>query len=1035
MMNTPHTTRRVGTAVLAALTLQTGNAQTAPTPAPREPKAAAESVHVLEAFVTTGSNIKRLDQEKTLPVTVFSSDMIEARDSATPMDLLAGIPQVTDIPSNETSTNAVAARGGNANVALRGLGAANTLVILNGRRTPFHPFNTSAVNVNTLPSFGLQQVEVLRDGASAIYGSDAVAGVINYVTRRKAVGAEYSVRYGFTEHGGGMDIKGDLGFGTTFAKGRGSWLMGLSLYHRDAIYWREREWSANANKSSQARAPWIVLGSTYDTATNVGVWPSFTVPGSTTTRWFYPTGAAGTGTPVLTTTALPRSLYANYNQFTTGQPRSARGQWYNRFDFDVSDSIRAFGEVSFYKAMSYTGRQPITLNVSDATVVLAADNPYNPFGSRFYNSAGAPNADGSARLTGAPQSITMSTLLLHEGGPERVEGNDTMYRLMAGVGGTIGKTSWTWETAALLGGVSAEDKALNSVRESLLKAAAQRTDASAWNPFGYTFKVQNGAVVADQPYRNPASVIGGFTQSANRYGHSKLASYDFRVGGNVYELWAGPIAGSTGVEWRYEFKEDHKDPFVSANPADSGLDPNNNDILVMSPKFNYAANRTIASGFAETVVPLIAPKNRIPLAQSLEFAASARFERYSDFGNTTKPKFGLTYKPVSFAMVRASINKGFRAPDLASLYQPPAFTVGSPPGTRDAVRNNFLTQTSVGLPADVQILAKTYTLSNPNLQPEESEGRSVGIAIDVPKIKGLSFSVDYWEITQNNLIQAKGRDVDLDNQLIRQYTQAQLAAGRNINDINIGSRSDPGDTAGGYVGDPNTLRLPVTAADRALYAQANARLSPANQMAPVGQWVGSISQDINSTGRNFTNGFDFSVSYSIPRTPLGQFRIGTEWTMFLNKFTKDNPTDIKSDDIVANTVAKYKSSTTLQWRQGAWSSAVSATYSSDVRSGATTTAANYNVLNQPDYIQVIYNNGTTVYAERGDDQLQVNYSLSYRFGRQSNRWVRNSSLRLGINNVLDEKPNQTNAAAGYSGGTGSSLWVGRAYTFTFSRQL
>ncbi|HEY1111656.1 MAG TPA: TonB-dependent receptor, partial [Opitutaceae bacterium] len=866
------------------------------------------------------------------------------------------------------------------------------------------------------------------------YGSDAVAGVINYVTRRKAEGAEYSVRYGITEHGGGMDIKGDFGYGKTFAGGKGSWLMGLSLYHRDAIYWREREWSANANKSVNARAPWNVPGSSYDTSTNVGRWPSFLVAGSGTTRWFYPTDSAGTGTPALTTTALPRSLYANYNDFTTGQPRSARGQMYNRIDFDLTEDVRLFGEISFYAAQSTTGRQPITLNSSDAVVTLNVNNPYNPFGSRFYSPTGAPNADGTARLTGTPQPITMSTLLLHEGGPEKVEGNDNMYRIMGGAAGRFGKSTWTWETAALLGGVSAEDKATNSVRESLLKAAAQRTDATAWNPFGYTFKVQNGAVVADQPYRNPDSVIQSFTQSANRYGHSKLASYDLRVGGEVWNTWAGPIMGSTGVEWRYEFKEDHKDPFVSSNPADSGLDPDNNDILVMSPKFNYSASRTIASAFAETVVPLIAPKSNLPLAKSLELAASVRFERYSDFGNTTKPKFGLTYKPLNFVMVRASINKGFRAPDLSSLYQPPAFTVGSPPGTRDAVRNNFLTQTSVGLPADIQVLAKTYTLANPNLQPEESEGRSVGIAVDVPKVRGLSFSVDYWEITQNNLIVAKGRDADLDAQLIRAYTQQQLAAGRNINDINIGYQTVPGEN-GGYVGDPNTLRAPVTDIDRALFAQANARLSPGSQMAPVGRWIGSKTQDINSAGRNFTNGFDFSVSYSLPRTPIGQFRLSTEWTMFLNKFTKETADDIKSDDIIANTVAKYKSSTTLQWRKGAWSSSLSGTYSSDVRSGANTTLTNYNALGQPDYIQVINNNGTITYYERGDDQLQINFSLGYRFGRDANRMLRNSSVRLGINNLLDREPNQTNSAAGYAGGTGSSLWVGRAYTLTFSRQL
>jgi iron complex outermembrane receptor protein len=1023
-------TRRVGAALLGALTLQSMVAQTAPATA--DGAAKKEDVQVLEAFVTTGSNIKRLDQEKTLPVSIFTTETIEARDSATPMDMLAGIPQITNIPNNETSTNAVAARGGNANVALRGLGAANTLIVLNGRRMPFHPFNTSAVNVNTLPTSGIQQIEVLRDGASSIYGSDAVAGVINYVTKKNPTGGEYSVRYGVTEHGGGMDGKLDVSYGTMFAKGKGTWITSLSLYNRDAIYLREREYSKSGNKAPGARAPFNVAGSSYDTTTATSIWPSFIVTGLSGTRWFFPASGVATDTPSLTTTALPRNLYADYNNYTVGQPISARGSLYNRVEYDLTDSIRAFAEIGAYAAKSRTTRQPITLSSSDAVVVLSADNPYNPYGSRFYSPTGANNADGTARLTGTPASVTMATLLLTEGGPEKIQGDDNQYRTLAGLTGKVGTTSWTWETAAMLGGVYATDKAINSVRESALKAAALRTDATAWNPFGYTFKVANGAVVVDKPYTNPQSVQDAYTVSANRYGHSKIASYDLRFSGEVVDLWAGPIATSTGLEWRYEFKEDHKDPYASLNPVDSGLDPTNNDILVMSPKVNYAASRTIASVFAETVVPLIAPKNKLSFTQSLEFSASARIERYSDFGNTTKPKFGLTWKPVSRLMVRASLNKGFRAPDLADLYQPPSFTVGSPPGTRDTVRNNFLTQTSVGLPADAQVLAKTYSLGNPGLQPEESEGRSIGIAVDVPKVKGLSFTVDYWEITQNNLIVAKGRDATLDDQLLRQYTQAQLAAGKNVNDIDIGYRVTPGDTSGNYKGDPNTLRLPVTAADKALYTTANAKLSPANQMAPVGQWVGSVSQTINSTGRNFTNGFDFSVAYSIPRTPIGQFRISTEWSEFLNKFTKDTPTDIKDDDIISLTIPKWKGSSTVQWRKENWSSSLNLTYTGMVRSGATTTAANYAVLNNPGYIRVINNNGTISYVEEGKDTTQLNGSVSYRFPKDANRWFRDKTVRLGINNLLDQKPNPTNAAAGYSGTTGSSLWVGRAYTLTVS---
>lgn len=161
----------------------------------------------------------------------------------------------------------------------------------------------------------------------------------------------------------------------------------------------------------------------------------------------------------------------------------------------------------------------------------------------------------------------------------------------------------------------------------------------------FTFKVVNNAVVADQSYQNPASVRGGYTQAATRYGNTRIDSFDARASGDVIDLWSGPVGVSFGTEWRRDFKLDRKLPFIGRNPADSGLDPNDNDIVVMSPREVFRASRTIASAYAETAIPLVARKNNVPLVRSFDLSASARFERYSDFGNTTKPKFGLTWRP------------------------------------------------------------------------------------------------------------------------------------------------------------------------------------------------------------------------------------------------------------------------------------------------------------------------------------------------------------------------------------------------------
>ena len=1006
---------------------------------------------VMEAFVTTGSNIKRLDQENTLPVTVFSMSELQTRDSATSMDLLIGIPEITNIPANESSLNAVAARGDNANAALRGLGAANTLILLNGRRAPMEPFNTSSVNVNTLPTSGLQQIEVLRDGASSIYGSDAVAGVINYVTDKKPHGGAISQRFGMTQHGGGMDYKLDINYGNTFAEGKGSYVFQYSGYARQKIMYGQRDVSRYTDRLAQARAPWNVTGSAYDGLSQVGVWPQF-IPGTSTSNTatfaLYPKSGNPTDLPTInaysTTALIPRSLLVDYNLFSVGQPRTDRNTVFGHMEYDLTPSITFFAEGNFYLSHSDLGRQPMTLSASDSRVFMGVDNPFNPYGSRFYSATGAPNADGTARLTGTPQQLTVAAVLLWDDGNEQIKAMDSQTRLLTGLRGKIGSSSWNWEMGLMAGTVYANDEPKNEMMDSWTRAAALRTDATAWTPFNYTFKVANGAVVADKPYVNPQSVMNTMRRSANRFGHSKIASWDFRLTGNLLNLWAGPIQASTGLEWRYEFKEDHKDQFASVNgPGTIGgdgqpLDPANNDFIVMSPKYNYSAGRVIASGYIETQIPLAAPKNNIPFAKNASLNASLRTEHYSDFGYTTKPKFGGDWRPLSWLMVRGSFNKGFRAPDLADLYQPSSFSVGTPPGSRDPARNNFFTL--AGLPADIQVLTQSYTLANPQLQPEVSTGKSVGIAVDIPMVKGLSFTVDYWELEQNNLMVSVGTTSGLDEAMILAYTQSQLAAGKSITSIDTGSHPLP-QLANTYKGDPNMLRNAANATDIATFQLAYAKLPQSVWLAPLGTWVGSIAQTQNTTGRNFTNGMDFSIRYDIPKTPFGQFRVSTEWSEFFNKYTKLKPNFGKNDDIQQMILPKWKSSATIQWRKGPWDVGLNAAYQTDFRTGATATAAQYTALNAPSYIKPftsISGTGvaTTVFYERGQSQMQVNSSVSYRFGPEASKWLRRTTVRLGINNLFDADPARAGTSGiGFTAGSGQSLWVGRAFTLTTTRDF
>ena len=254
-------------------------------------------------------------------------------------------------------------------------------------------------------------------------------------------------------------------------------------------------------------------------------------------------------------------------------------------------------------------------------------------------------------------------------------------------------------------------------------------------------------------------------------------------------------------------------------------------------------------------------------------------------------------------------------------------------------------------------------------------------------------------------------------------------------DIDVGSYESP-DSVNTYVGDQFTLRAPVTAEDKARFAPSYDTLPQSQWIAPLGRWIGVKRQLINTTGTAFTNGFDYQLDYSLPRTTLGSFRLSTTWSMFLNKFVKETPTDIKDDEINDYTLPKWKGSTTLIWRKGAWTGTANFVWQSEIATTASTNLAGYTAAGEPDYIKVLENNGNTYYYEVGDPQYQLNLGASYKFGRDANAWLKNTTVRVGINNVLDDGPALYDMnGTGYSGGTGTSLWVGRSYSLTLSREF
>ena len=984
-----------------------------------------EPIIQMEAMSVTGTNIKRMDIEKVLPVTIVSADEMQLRNALTPVDMLTALPQITGVPANESTSGSAGARGDNANINLRGLGANASLILLNGRRLAPDPSTSPlVVNVNQLPNQGIRQIDVLRDGASSIYGSDAVAGVINYIMKTDFIGTELRFRYGDPQGGGGSNEEGTVTFGRTFANGKGRVMTTFDYLYRDSLYLKERSYLANADHSAQAPAPFNSPSSTFNGTGSVGLYPSFQIGAATAITYFRPVNGVPAITAVAPNHVSNPDFYYNGNLYNSASPRTKRSNWYTGAEYDLSDRITAFFNLSLYRSSSMTLRQPISLSAptSEPVVPVSVDNPFNPYGSRFYSPTGASNPDGTPRLTGTPQPLTLLSEVILDLPPDAIFVSAGSNRILGGLRGKLTDT-WTWESAVLYTNSFAHDRSPNSVRESLFRAANMLTNTSsstgfaaestAYNAFGYTFKVQGGAVVPDQPYHNPASVINQFIDLWSRDGTAKIESVDARASGSVFTLWSGNINLAIGAEYR-------KENFSDTRPMDISY---RNDFYISSPVPDNRGDRTISSAYAETTIPLVASKNQIPLVDSFEVTGSGRFEKYSDFGNTTRPKVGLNWKPVQSVMFRASFNEGFIAPGLSQLFQPLSSLIGSAPGSTDLYRNPV---TKEGPYVTLQISS-----GNRNLKPATSIGKGFGAVIDVPYVKGLTVTADYWQISEADLIGSRSTTQiqTSDAALLTAYTKQQLAAGVAIGSINVGAGT------AAYKGDPAIVRYAPSAADLATFAAYNAA-NPTNQFAAVGQIV-STNAPLLNLAQGYISGADLGLSYTLPRTTFGRLAVTSDWTYLRKSYTVNAPpnsTPVTTYSVGANGNARWRGTSTLTWSKGAWSSGVSAYYIGKFTdTGATTTQAVWDSLGDPTYIAKQFDAGAYTYRYVVHDTLTYNAFMGYDFGLMRQEWWKPTRLKLGIINVFDTKPPLQSGGFGYSTSVYGGLVPGRTWTLELTK--
>jgi hypothetical protein len=650
-----------------------------------------------------------------------------------------------------------------------------------------------------------------------------------------------------------------------------------------------------------------------------------------------------------------------------------------------------------------------------------------------YHPTGAPNADGTPRLVGTPADVSLWTGISpgqNTGGgfkPRETEVNSYSWRVMGGLRGKLGR-DWEWESALLASGAQTHEYEHYQIRESRLRAALNRTDSTALNPFPVTFKISNNQIVVDQPYTIPESILAPLYDDEDRFGRTGLFLADLKLNGQLWKLFGGGRIGvATGAEVRYETYEDKRAAFVGVNPPGSGsqfplLREGDNDFLALSPNVPISAHQTIYAAYLETALPFVTRENRKPLVEALELTLAGRFEHFSIFGQTTKPKASLVWKPFTWVKVRGSVAESFRAPNLVQTNITPL--------KRQFSSDDPYRVTVTGLASDGSVQRTSYRQGNQNLVPEQAKTNSMGFVLQVPKITGLSVTFDYFKINQNRVIENFGGAAAIarDELLLDLATKAALAAGTAIGQIDLGSGT------ANYKGYSAVTRKPVSAADTALFAAYNAKQSSnATRRAPVGEIVSVIDNYINLSGRDI-EGYEIGLQWRSPRTRLGSFTLNGEATHYLRRESQSDPVTPVLDELGRNGRAHWRGNASASWRQGNWAAGWFSTYfGTFVDTSAATTEAIYLALGQPKYISVFNDNGVTRYLYKVTPSLTHNAWLSYRFDRGAPKWLRGVTLRGGINNVFDAIPPLADEQYGFF--TGSANPRGRTFTFDLTSKF
>lgn len=755
----------------------------------------AGDTNAIEEIVVVGSQIQGSKVTAALPVTVVDATQIQATAAGSGDELFRTIPQAGNVTFNSSflpgSSNS--ARGDVNSVSLRNLGAGNTLVLINGRRTVYHPTTqaeslvpTFTYNTNAIPVAGLKSIEVLRDGAAAIYGTDAVAGVINTVLRDDFDGGQLEFQYG-TATGTNMREGRLTGlFGDNFQEGRGNITLFGSLEKRSALLASDQDYTASSNRqplfagtefantvSLDARSATTGFGAFQAVGVTSAIRQGTTaITGATGIFHTSPqsvscTAVIGPGlcvVPGAFNTTTDRAFRVDNIASTKSSviPQADRVNLFFTGHYDINDDVTFFGEAGYYHARTEGNVAAFNALSTTPTMSIGPNAYYNPFGATTLAN-GQPNPNRLPNLVGVPAAglrLTVNAVGLLDLGASQVIVKNDQYRVLGGLKGKA--YGFNWETAALYSEATVDDLSY-AVDGTALSAAINRTTPDAYNPFN-GIGTSNLVTGGDQT-PSSAAARAGLVIPITRANKTTLALWDFKVNRpDLLTIWAGDVGVAAGVEIRRETYRDNRDrnidgtvPYVDAitGPATGGTVQLSN-IPGSSVSPDVEGHRTVKSAYAELAIPLVSPEMNIPLVNRVEVQLAGRVEDYSDVGSVAKPKVAAAWDIIPGFRLRGSWSQGFKAPNLEQINVTQV--------SRTNARQDYYfceADLRAGRITSFTQCAQSRTTravraGNPDLKPETSESLSYGIVFQPefvpPEFGRLIFTADVWKIRQKGII-------------------------------------------------------------------------------------------------------------------------------------------------------------------------------------------------------------------------------------------------------------------------------------------